>query len=1692
MKQNHTLSYNALLISFFVLFSIISYAQLNGTKSIPGDYATIEAAIAQLNLQGVGSGGVTFNIAAGHTETFTSPDAGVITASGTQSDKIIFQKFGTGSNPLITAATGSGTTDGIIKITGGDFITFDGINLQENPLNTDATTQMEWGFALVKRNATAPVDGCRFITIKNCTITLNSANTSSTGIYAGNHLANSTSTLTLSDSLDVMSYCKFYNNNISNVYHGIRLIGSTNASFYDQNNEVGVDGGNNITNYGGGSTSSYGMNLEYQNNLKVANNLVNGGGPSHTGAIYGIRTGSATNANVDIYNNTVTLYQGGTSLIYAITNSSGSSGTNNTINIYNNVIENCNFPTSSTNSVWLIYNLASAFNINIYGNTIRNNTKSLGTGPMHCIYQSPTTPSTNAFIYNNRIYNNTSAGPMNGIHIAGGTNNYVYGNSLYDLRTTSSSTSVVSGILVATGSINTYIYNNFISDLKAIISTSSDVIRGVNITSSTSNSYIGLYYNTIFLNASSSGGNFGSTGVYHTNSATATTAQLDMRNNIIINISQSSGTGKTSAFRRSAVNVNLNNYSTLSNNNCFYAGTPSSRNVIFFDGTNFDQTIDDFKSRVAPRETFSFSENIPFVNATTAPYDLHIRTDVATQAESGASPVASPIAVLNDFDGDVRNTTTPDVGADEFNGIGQDITAPTISYIPLTNTTSTSNRILSDVVILDQSGINVTPGLAPRIYFKRTSDANTFIDNTALTNGWKFTESSSGSSPFSFSIDYSLLFGGTGVQGGDSIEYFIIAQDLASPSNVALSEGTLAINPTSVNLTGANFPITGTLNFYRIIYFLSGEVTIGSGGNFPSLTGNGGLFRSINENIVSGNIIAKILGDLIEPGTNALNQWVEDGSGNYTLTIIPADSNLKTIAGSYAGGLFRLNGADRVTIDGRYNGTGNFLTFINNKDTNNTATFQLISLGAGLGCSNVTIRNCNIKAGVNSVDNVFGIFSGSSSGSLSTGNAGGADFDNISIIENNISKCRVGLFIRGTSTDQMTNLVISRNLIGSDLPTEYVTNYGMYLGYADAPLVIDNEIYNMIYEVSKWAIYFSSNINNAIVSKNKIHSIKQPGTLGYNSVGIYFSSATGCFNNRIDNNMIYDLSTYGNVSMYLAGIRIAGGNNYKIYFNSISISDTIGNSASGLVSSCLYFSAATTNVDVRNNIFYNIRSGNSPKNYTIFSPNTTTFTSINNNVYWNTGNVFAYFGADLNTFHDWKTTVGQDSNSYFIDPQFNSPTDLHINSGTSPTVLESGGVFITGIDFDIDGDLRPGPSGSTNGGATAPDIGADEFDGVPSGASTFQLSVSVENGWNMVSVPGLHPVDQNVTTWWSGKDPAANVFRFQSGYQAVTTVQPGFGYWMKHLGANTYNTGDEWPAGGINIVPHDPINAAAGWNLIGGYEFLAPTSALTTNPSGLISGFVYGYTPGSGYQVASNLVPGYGYWVKLTSAGQININPGPKANFKLADLIGENAGKIIITDNAGKSYTLYVANDSKTSLDYFELPPVPFSDMFDVRYTSGRFVEELSSAIKTIQMQGVEYPVKVRVEGMTIRISDESGKVVNERIKSGEEVTISNPSVSKLNVMSDIIPDKYSLEQNYPNPFNPTTTIEFSLPEDVENVRLTIYNALGEKVAELVNGKMEAGRYRYQWNAGNVATGLYIYELKTNKFSSVKKMMLLK
>ena len=264
---------------------------------------------------------------------------------------------------------------------------------------------------------------------------------------------------------------------------------------------------------------------------------------------------------------------------------------------------------------------------------------------------------------------------------------------------------------------------------------------------------------------------------------------------------------------------------------------------------------------------------------------------------------------------------------------------------------------------------------------------------------------------------------------------------------------------------------------------------------------------------------------------------------------------------------------------------------------------------------------------------------------------------------------------------------------------------------------------------------------------------------------------------------------------------------------------------------------------------------------------------------------------------------------------------------------------------------------------------------------------------------------------------------------------------------------------------------------------------MVCNPPGLITGSVYKYS--GGYQVAATLDPGYGYWVKLTGAGDIIIPEVLAKGIQEEGFFKKEWGRIVMTDAAGVSYTLYSVK-GEVDLSQYELPPAPPAGMFDIRFNSGRIAEDINSSVKEIDMSGVTYPLTVKAENMDIRLMDETGKIVNLNLKKGEDVVISDPTIQKLMVTGELIPDKYALEQNYPNPFNPSTVIEFSLPEDVSNVKLTIYNVLGEKVAELVNTSLIAGKYSYQWNAKNVATGMYIYELRTEKFVSVKKMLLLK
>ena len=653
--------------------------------------------------------------------------------------------------------------------------------------------------------------------------------------------------LTSSATCQAGSTITISNNNFSyiTVSLGTTLNGLVNT---DAGNSSKIIQGNIFTNWTGGTSAITVMtvNLTGTNNATSGNIIRN---ISSAGAVTGVTTG-AGNDNIN------------TNTIDSLFSSGGTSTVINGINV-----------TAGTTK-------------NIYQNTISNlQGNSITTGSVQGIFISA---GTTINFYQNKIYgltaNALTSGTVNGISITAGTTIKTYRNKIYDLSSTSSAlTGEINGIQVsgATTNLTCIINNNIIGDLRAPAAVLADPIRGISVVSSGLTSTSNVYNNTVYLNAGSGGTNFGSSGIYHLVNATATTSALNLINNSITNVSVPRGTGLTVAYRRSG-NI-LSNYGSTSNNNMLYAGTPAASNLIYYDGTNSDQTIAAFKARVATRDAASISEDLitgsVFLSTTGSSVSyLHIDPNKTTALKSGGINISG---FTDDFDGDIRfgnagyagNGTAPDIGADEFAGL----------------------QIL---------------------------------------------------------------------------------------------------------------PFAGIYN-------------VGTGQNYTSLTNSNGIFSKINSLGFSGNVTINIISDLSETGAEALNQWSETGTGNYTLTIQPSAASARLISGNVLAGMIRLNGADRVKLDG---GSGRYLTFRNTNSTGSTGTALTFINGA----ANDTVRYCNLEAYANANNGVV-LFStstvsanGNSNNLLEYNSINGTVSSNTSI---------ASVYSSGTTGKENANNVISNNTI---------------------------------------------------------------------------------------------------------------------------------------------------------------------------------------------------------------------------------------------------------------------------------------------------------------------------------------------------------------------------------------------------------------------------------------------------------------------------------------------------------------------------------------------------------------------------------------------------------------------------------------------------------------------------------------
>jgi hypothetical protein len=904
----------------------------------------------------------------------------------------------------------------------------------------------------------------------------------------------------------------------------------------------------------------------------------------------------------------------------------------------------------------------------------------------------------------------------------------IFRNKIFDLGGTNAGTTV-NGVLITAGT-TVSVFNNLIGNLTASAASGADVIRGISSTSTATVSNLNVFFNTVYINATSSGANFGTSGVFHTTSATATTAALNLRNNIIVNTSTANGTGVTAAYRRS--NTTLTNYGATSNSNDFYAGTPGATNLIFFDGTNADQTIAAYKARVSPRDSASFTENPPFVSTTGSNTNfLHISGAVATQLESGAVNIAG---ITDDFDGQTRQGnagyagagTAPDIGADEFEGTPLDLTPPIINYTPLGNVSPGASRTLTSVTITDASGVNITAGTRPRVYFKKSTDSND-------ASGWKLVEASgAGGSPFSFTITYALLNAGS-VSVGDTIQYFVVAQDMATTPNVGINSGAFAAPPSSVALTAAAFPIGGVINSYNIVDALAGTKTVGAGGDYTSLTAAAGLFAAINTAVLNGNLTINVTSDLtLEDGTNSLNQWAEEGAGGYTLTIQPSGGAARTISGGSAMALINLNGADRVVFNGLNTG-GNALT-IRNTNNAGAATIRLIN-----DASNNTITNCKVEGGV--TGGVILLSTGTTTGNdnnVITANvvrdrtdAAGVPFNvivtsgssaAISNTNNTISNNQVINFTQGgVFVANSDNLTVTGNDISLTAPATTTVLGVIVNSCAGANSISQNAIHDLRTSVAAGTGASTVGIlladaRGMTVSRNRIFNFPAVAAGTGRLAGIEFDGSSGNPSVvTIVNNMISLVTTVATNQSIMGLFDFGfGGNTFTADFNSVYIGGTAG--GTNATWALLRGTAAPTTFTARNNIAYNDRTGGAANHFAggDQSANTGTFVA-NFNFYAGTGTAAASF-MDYGTsgtgtaisFATWQTgpptrdanstagTAGSfTANNFFVD-QTNG--DLHLKA-TAASVL-SQGTALGSVTTDFDNDPRP---------ASNPDIGADEL-----------------------------------------------------------------------------------------------------------------------------------------------------------------------------------------------------------------------------------------------------------------------------------------------------------------------------------------------------------------------------------------------
>ncbi len=485
---------------------------------------------------------------------------------------------------------------------------------------------------------------------------------------------------------------------------------------------------------------------------------------------------------------------------------------------------------------------------------------------------------------------------------------------------------------------------------------------------------------------------------------------------------------------------------------------------------------------------------------------------------------------------------------------------------------------------------------------------------------------------------------------------------------------------------------------------LNGPYTIGSSGDFLTINEAVtymylvGIDGAVTFNILSGTYTEQVDIDGPIAGISATNSVTfQSSSGNSSDVTINYQAT-----GAADNYVFRLNNLEYVTL--------RKLT-IQALGTVYSHVIKLSNLNGEINIKdNVLNGYANAQVGISQsviiCDDEGGFSSCKIENNTITGGSRGIHLDagtttgGILISDNNIQCYSKGIFISDVGTPEVTSNTIVCN------------DDGIRIENSPAPQIRQNIITT---NGSEYALYLFNCDNNILIEKNKIN------TTSTDSKGIFLNGCdggSGSLSNNIINNFI---------QCYDIGIGIAASSNINIFHNSVNLQD-FPLTTDSFGSYALLFNDGT-NFDVRNNIFVNNRDG-----IVIKANSNSTFVNFDyNNFYSSGGRIARWHGTIENTLTEFQTASGTNGNSFDVDPNFASISDLHVNA----QYIDDGGTQLAVlnpllIQTDIDGETR---------NLSNPSIGADEF--VFSNSVSINIKLLLEGPFNGTNMNATLAVDPN-------------------------------------------------------------------------------------------------------------------------------------------------------------------------------------------------------------------------------------------------------------------------------------------------------------------------------------------------------------